>query len=172
MASLVENLIDVLDKENSEYKILLDLSLKKTPIIVRGDHQELTKITDEEQRVVSRINLMSTQRQEIMNDIANVLNKDVEQLKLKGLIEILGQRPKEQQLLAKAYDELSNTVHHVARVNDQNRELIKNALEMVEFDMNLFQSMKMAPETANYNRGAYNTGSIMGTPSSEFDAKQ
>jgi len=172
VASLVENLIDVLNKENSEYKILLDLSLQKTAIIVRGDHQELTKITDEEQRVVSRMNLLSLQRQETMKDIANVLNKDVEQLKLKGLIELLSQRPKEQQMLAKAFDGLSDTVHHVARVNDQNRELLKNALEMVEFDMNLFQSMKMAPETANYNKGAYNTGSVMGVPAGGFDAKQ
>ena len=32
--------------------------------------------------------------------------------------------------------------------------------------------MKSAPETANYNRGAYNTGAQMGVETSAFDAKQ
>ena len=58
------------------------------------------------------------------------------------------------------------------RVNEQNRILIENALEMVEFDMNMLQAMKNAPETANYNKGAYNTGTHMGVDGSGFDARQ
>ena len=57
-------------------------------------------------------------------------------------------------------------------INNQNRELINHAMEMVEFDMNLIQAMKKAPETAQYNRGAYNTGNVMGVNRSGFDAKQ
>ena len=34
MASLVENLIDLLEQENSEYEKLLELSMKKTPVII------------------------------------------------------------------------------------------------------------------------------------------
>ena len=33
MASLMENLIDVLDRESTEYEALLQLSQRKTPII-------------------------------------------------------------------------------------------------------------------------------------------
>ena len=43
--------------------------------------------------------------------------------------------------------------------------------EAVEFDMNMLQSMKAAPETANYNRGAYSAGTHMGVDG-RFDAKQ
>ncbi len=43
---------------------------------------------------------------------------------------------------------------------------------MVNFDLNLVQAMRTAPETANYNRGAYNTGSVMGNANGYFDAKQ
>ena len=32
--------------------------------------------------------------------------------------------------------------------------------------------MKTAPETANYDRGAYNTGTHMGADGSGFDARQ
>ena len=58
------------------------------------------------------------------------------------------------------------------RINEQNRELIKNALEMVEFDLNVLQSMKAAPATANYTKGAYTTIDAMGVNEGRFDAKQ
>ena len=93
MASLMENLIEILGQESSEYEGLLELSQKKTPIIVSGDLEELQKITDDEQEVVSRINRLEKKRMEVTADIANVLNKDVENLKLVNLIEMLaGQR--------------------------------------------------------------------------------
>ena len=56
MASLMENLIQVLEQESEEYEGLLSLSQKKTPIIVSSDLEKLQKITDDEQVIVSRIN--------------------------------------------------------------------------------------------------------------------
>ena len=38
--------------------------------------------------------------------------------------------------------------------------------------MNLVQSMRAAPETANYTKSAYSSGDVMGTVSGGFDAKQ
>ena len=172
MASLMENLIDVLEKENAEYESLLNLSMQKTPVIVSENLEQLEKITDEEQYIVSRINHLDVLRNEAVHDIANVLNKDVANLKIVDLIKMLSQRPEEQQKLATVYDKLQLTVRHVARVNEQNRELIQSALDMVQFNMNVIQSMKMAPETANYNKGAYNTGDVIGMSTKSFDAKQ
>ena len=172
MASLMENLITVLESEASEYEILVGLSTKKTPIIIQGDLTALQQITDEEQIVVGRIQHLERQREEVIGDIANVINKDVEDLKLVNLIEMLRERPAESGRLAEVHDKLKDVVHRMERVNDQNRELIKNALEMVEFDMNIIQSMRTAPETANYNKGAYSTGNVMGVNEGRFDAKQ
>ena len=172
MASLMENLIDVLGKENSEYEGLLELSQKKTPIIISGNLEDLQKITDDEQVMVSRIANLEKKRVEVTADIANVLNKDVKTLKLTNLIEMLSARPAEQKKLLEVHDKLQASVRGLQRVNEQNRELLSNALEMVEFEMNLLQAMKAAPETANYNRGAYNTGNTMGVGSKGFDAKQ
>ena len=172
VASLMESLIDVLEKESDEYKNLLNLSMQKTQVIVSEDLDQLARITDEEQLIVSRINHLDTIRSEAVQDIANVLNKDVAKLKIADLIKMLGQRPEEQQKLAAAFDVLQTNVKNVARINEQNRELIQNALEMVQFHMNLIQSMKAAPETANYNRGACSTGDIIGIERKSFDAKQ
>ena len=172
MASLMEALIDVLEKENQEYEQLLDLSMRKTPVIVSEDLDELSKITDEEQIIVSRINHLDTQRNEAINDIANVLNKDVDQLKIVDLIKMLAARPEEQAKLAAVHDKLKENVRNVKRTNEQNRELIQQALELVQFNMNVLQAVNKAPETANYNKGAYNTGDVIGMTNKAFDAKQ
>ena len=162
MASLMETLIDVLNQECIEYEGLLELSQRKTPVIIKGDLEELQKITDEEQDYAGRVTTLEKQRSAVYADIANVINKDVNTLKLDYLISMLENRPAERDALAAAHQ----------RVNEQNKELLTNALEMVEFEMNLVQAMKAAPETADYNKGAYNTGNTMGVTPGGFDAKQ
>ena len=158
--------------ESTEYEALLQLSQRKTPIIAGGDLAELQKITDEEQELVSRIHNLDKQRAGVTADIADVLNRDVNDLKLPNLITMLSARPAEQQALADSHDRLQAAVRGLKRVNEQNSELLNSALEMVEFEMNLLQASKAAPETANYNRGAYNAGDTMGVIDHGFDAKQ
>ena len=172
MASLMENLISVLEEEGKAYEELLELSMKKTPIIIGGDLENLQKITDDEQIIVAKINRLDAKREEVTKDIANVLNKDVTKLKLADIIHLLSQRPVEQKLLAAAHDKLKEVVGQMTRINEQNRDLIQRSLEMVEFDLNLIQSMKSAPQTANYTKGAYSSGAFMGRNSGGFDAKQ
>lgn len=171
MASLIENLISVLEQESAEYEELLGLSKKKTPVIVAGDLQALQQITDEEQTVVNRINHLEHKRTEVMKDIANVTNKDVNSLKLVNVIQMLDSRPQESEKLSEVHNRLRIVVGDMKRVNEQNKELLAHSLEMVEFDMNLLQAMKAAPQTANYNKGAYSAGSVMGTDRGGFDAK-
>lgn len=168
----MENLIEVLNLESKGYEELLELSQRKTPIIVKGDLSSLQRITDEEQELVSRINNLDKKRVEVTADIANVLNKDVATLRLDNLVDMLEARPAEQKVLAQAHDRLRTVVYNLQQVNEHNSELLKNALEMVEFEMNILQAAKQAPETANYNKGACNSGDTIGVNSRGFDAKQ
>ena len=172
MASLMENLIEILNGECREYEGLLKLTKDKTPYIVKGDLENIQRITDEEQEWLGRLNRLEKQRVEVTKDIANVLNKDVTTLKLTNLIQMLSARPAEQEQLSSATERLKALVHEMKTVNERNRELIQHSLELVEFDLNLLQSMKVAPQTANYNKGAYNTGDVMSTAYHGFDAKQ
>jgi flagellar biosynthesis/type III secretory pathway chaperone len=168
----METLIDNLEKENEAYKRLLKLSMDKTPVIISANLDELAKITDDEQSIVNQINALDRKRQENMNDIANVINKDVNSLKVVDLIDILKGRPAEQNRLADIYDKLRDTLAQMKRVNEQNRQLIQDSLEMVQFDMNVLQAYRSAPETANYTSGAYSAGTYMGVEKGAFDAKQ
>ncbi len=172
MASLMENLIEILNKESDSYDGLLEVSRKKTTAIVKGDLEALTELTDEEQERASVIANLDKKRNEVMADMANVLNKDVNTLKLTALVEMLSTRPQEQKALAEAIERIKLSAGALQQVNRQNGELLKNSIEMVEFELSLLQAMKAAPEMANYSRGAYNTGETMGVTRGGFDAKQ
>ena len=172
MASLMEDLISILEQEDSLYEDLLKLSMSKTPVLISGDLEALSRITEDEQEIVNKVNALDKKREEGMKDIANVLGKDVKTLKLTDLIEILRNRPAEQNRLAAIYDKLSDTIGQMKRTNEQNRELIESSLEMVQFDMNVLQAYKAAPETANSSKNALNSGAYMGNMKGGFDAKQ
>nr|WP_026650939.1 flagellar export chaperone FlgN [Butyrivibrio proteoclasticus] len=172
MASLMENLVGVLDQECNMYERLLGLSSRKTAIIIKGDLEALAEITDEEQCVIGNIQNLEKQREEAMSDIAGVLNTDVDSLKLTDLITVLEKRPEDQKNLAVSRDRLKSVAQNVRRVNGQNQELLKSSLEMVQFEMNIIQASKMAPQTANYSRALDTTGECLGYTSGGFDAKQ
>ena len=86
MASLMENLIEVLGQEGDEYEGLLALSQKKMRIIASANLEDLQRITEDEQEVVGRLSRLEKKRMEVTADIANVLNKDVATMKLSNLI--------------------------------------------------------------------------------------
>ncbi|MCR5209258.1 MAG: flagellar protein FlgN [Lachnospiraceae bacterium] len=172
MASLIDNIVTILNKENEEYTVLVGLSREKTPIIIKGDLEALNAVTEKEQIVVARIQKLERDRISTMKDIADVTNRKQEELKLADLIEMMNNRPAEQKKLREVHDRLKTTMKNMVTVNDQNRVLLKNSLDMVQFEMNLLQSMRQAPETADYNKDAYSTGTIMGSGTKRFDAKQ
>ena len=172
MASLVENLVNVLDQECTMYEKLLGLSSRKTAIIIKGDLEALAEITDEEQCIIGSIQGLEKKRIIAMKDIANVLNKDVDSLKLTELIQILDKRPADQKNLAVQRDRLVGVAENVRRVNGQNQQLLESSIEMVQFEMNIIQAAKRAPQTANYSRAADTTGECLGYTSGGFDAKQ
>ena len=86
------------------------------------------------------------------------------------LIGYLEQQPKEQERLSRIRAKILTTGKQMQEWNRRNEALLNQALEMVEFDLTLFKSMRQAPETANYDKNAFSTGDLLG--GSGFDAKQ
>lgn len=172
MASLMDTMIDVLYKEEEEYRRLIDLSNEKTTVIVQGDLDKLAQVTEKEQVIVERIQKYEKIRMQTSKDIAEVTNHDPSTMNLQELIRIMDTRPVEQAKLREVHDKLKETLSAMVKVNERNKELLKNSLEMVEFEMNLLNSMRRAPETGDYNKNAYSTGNIMGSGTKRFDASQ
>ena len=170
MASLMDELKDVLQQEDRQYQELIALSEEKCQVLVRGDVNRLEQITALEQQQTDVLHQYEMKRKSILKDMAEVLGKDPETFTVEAMIRALASQPEEQNRLIQLRDQLRITLHKMAEINTQNQALIKQALEMVEFDLTLFRSLRQAPETANYNKSAYNTGDLLG--SSGFDAKQ
>ena len=170
MASLVEELINVLAEEESIYKKLTEYGEKKRQIIIDADSPELEKLTDLEQQASDELLTKSNKQIALLGDIATVLGKTDEKMTVTRLIGYLDKQPDIQSKLTETRDSLLDTADQMQKINDLNSQLLAQAIEMTEFDITLFKSMRQAPETANYDKSAYNTGTILG--SSGFDAKQ
>ena len=168
----MENLIDVLDSENREYEKLIVLAESKTPVIVAGNIEDLGKITEDEQEIVGTIQGIEKQRNKILADIANVVNRDVKTLKLIDLIQMLDKMPDQQELLKGVQKRLRETIDRLKAANDKNQMLLADKLDMVDFNLNMIRAMKSAPQTANYTKDAYTNGQSLGIFHGGFDAKQ
>lgn len=170
MASLMDDLTQVLENETVEYQRLIDLSEELREALIESDVPAVERISAGQEEVANGIQSLETKRTRIMNDIAVVLNKKPEELKISVLEETLANQPKEQERLAAVRIDLKETMSELKRINQANQALIHQSMELLEFDLNLFRSMRQAPETANYNKSAVNTGDLLG--SRGFDTKQ
>ena len=168
----MENLIDVLDSENTEYDRLVTLAESKTSAIVAGDIENLGKIMEEEQEIVGRIQRMEKERDKFLADIANVVNRDVETLKLIDLIQMLESMPDQKQKLEDVQTDLRKTIDKLRETNGKNQLLLSERLDMVNFNLDMIRAMKSAPQTANYSKDAYTNGQSLGILHGGFDAKQ
>ena len=170
MASLVEELVSILTDEKQLYMTLVEYGDEKRRILINGDVPALEELTVKEQKVSDELVNLGKKQVATLNDIATVLGKEGTKLTVTNLIDVLGNQPDVQKQLIEARDTLLEAAEQMQKINSQNEVLIKQAIELTEFDITLFKSMRQAPETANYNKSAYNTGSLLG--SSGFDAKQ
>ena len=166
----MDDLTQVLENETVEYKKLTELSEDLKEALIESDVPEVERLTAAQEEVSNVIQSLETKRARIMNDIAVVLNRKPEELKVSMLEESLAGQPVLKEKLASVRTELKQTMDELKRVNQTNQTLLKQSMELLEFDLNLFRSMRQAPETANYNRSAVNTGDLLG--SRGFDAKQ
>lgn len=171
MASLMEELFTTLEGEKEIYEELIPISQKKTEILVKGDLKELEKVTQTEQTMVEKATALGKRREEVIENIGVVLNRDSKTLDLTTLTKLLQKQPEEKKKLARIHDELKAIMKRLVAINEKNKSLIENSLEMIEFNMNFIQSTRMSPGVNNYNRNA-TSSTDMGYGAGAFDAKQ
>lgn len=170
MASLMEELISTLSQEKELYLTLLPIAEEKTKAIVANNLDELQEITNREQEAVNRINALERKRSEVITNMGIVLGRKPEDLTLAELIRVTEKQPSDRAALTGLKDALGKAVKKLADVNERNNMLIKQSLDMIQFNMNLIQSTRMVQGT-NYTKSA---GESMpgATQTGMFDAKQ
>ena len=161
MASLVEELITVLEEEEKLYQTLIDYAKQKREILIKADVPALEKLTVFEQLASDDLLALSNRQAQALKDVASVLGKGEKAITVTELVGMLSAQPEIQQKLDEAKNKLLAAAGEANQLNKQNEVLITQAMELTQFDITLFKSLRQAPETANYNRNAYNTGSIL-----------
>lgn len=153
MASLIEELVDVLDNELEIYQQLIPISNEKTQIIVKNDLAALQEVTEKEQCMADQIIALENKRNQVMTNVKIVLNRKSDTLDLKTLIQLLENQPKEQKTLSILHDNLKDTIRQLVEINNRNKSLIEQSLEMIEFNINFIQSARLY-QGNNYTKDA------------------
>ena len=171
MASLIEDLISILEQENSIYQQLIPIAEEKTRVIVKNDLTSLQEITEKEQQAISRMNNLERKREAVMVNIRTVINRKNGDFTLRTLIELMEKQPKEQRALSIIHDNLKKSIQRLDDINNRNKSLIQQSLEMIEFNMNFIQSARMSPGNNTYTKGA-SKYEALASGTGMFDAKQ
>jgi len=167
----MEELITTLEQEYDIYKQLIPIAENKTKVIVSNEILSLQVITEQEQSMIEKINALEHKREEVIANIGTVISREPSTLHISIIIQLLEKQPKEQKQLSEVHDNLIKAIQRLVQINNQNKLLIQQSLEMIEFNMNFIQSTRMSPGNHSYNKGA----SEFDMPSLQtgmFDAKQ
>ena len=76
MASLMQELLDVLGEEEKQYQNLVELNDTKREAVIQADLKELGTVTAKEQEIASVLANLANKRGGILNDMATVLGKE------------------------------------------------------------------------------------------------
>jgi len=151
-----DNLIKVLDYENKLYRQLLTLAESKTGIIINGELESLQNLIGKEQKLTNDLSKLNDVRERIIEQIAAGLGKNPKELKLS---ELEGMLPDDQAgMLNSARNKLKDVIGKLTAKNDLNQNLIRNALDYVDFTLNLIT--RPVPQTAQYGRKGNETETL------------
>jgi flagellar biosynthesis/type III secretory pathway chaperone len=136
---MVNELLNILEKENNIYEDILKISKNKTRIIVEGKVTDLESVVKYEQSLVLQMGRLETARDEMVGNISkelNIKNSDI------TISELLKYVKGEQNSKLKLYqDNMSNIISELKSANELNSKLIKNSLEFIDFSMNIISNV-------------------------------
>lgn len=170
MASIIEELISVLEAETGCYDQLITMANNKKDVIIQGNVPSLQEITEKEQEVAGRLVRLEKKREESLKDICIVTNKKPAEMTITKIIEILNGQDKEQNQLKTVSSKLTTQLTDLKKINDLNQQLLQQSLDYIDFTMNAIQSSRSNPMGSQYQSKG-NTYDAYGKRNF-FDAKQ
>ena len=116
------------------YNTLLELSEKKTDIIVRNNIKELDNLTKEEQEIIIDLSQCEKNRQKAVNTIASIMEVK-EDINMIAIYDHLNDHDKKE--IEEIRDELLNIIEKLNDRNKLNESLIKDSLEYIDLNLEL-----------------------------------
>ena len=166
MASLLAQLADAFEEQAEYYEQLLALSEEKKETVIKNEIDSLQKITDLENILISKNSRADKNREQLMSDLASVYGFAREQLSVEKLLSITTDEPESARIRAAAAG-IRKTAEELGAINKQNRTLIENSLDYINFSVNLIKGA-MQNEPTFYSA----SGDEIDNGRGFFDAKQ
>jgi flagellar biosynthesis/type III secretory pathway chaperone len=132
-----EKIIEILSKEHSYYKDLLELSNKKKSIVIEGKVSELDKIVRVEQNMIFDLGQLEKIREQEVQKLCAMLQLEG-RTNVAELIKHLPQQLSAQ--LKSLQQELGDTITALQNVNNLNGQLIQQSLDYIEYSVNMITS--------------------------------
>ena len=139
MAGLITDLIQTLQGQTELFKQVTALSDDKKNFIIKNDIENLRNIVKQENLIVPKALKGDKTREQLMKDIATVLNTNYDELTFASLAELISGQPEHPAFVAAA-EEFATAVTEMKETNDNNKLLLQDALDYIEFNMNIIHS--------------------------------
>jgi flagellar biosynthesis/type III secretory pathway chaperone len=132
-----EKILEILAKEHSYYKDLLELSNKKKSIVIEGKVSELDKIVRVEQNMIFDLGQLEKVREQELQKLCTTLQLEGRT----NVVELAKHLPEHlSEQLKTLQKELSVTITDLQNANNINGELIQQSLDYIEYSINMITS--------------------------------
>ena len=135
MNAKIQELIKFLEEEIKIYQKVLKLSKEKTDIITKDKRIELEELINVEEQLVSEVQLIEKNRQELSLNIYSELGIDSKTGKVQDIIDNIPSA--DGAILSQKRKEFLDLIQELKKVNDINSNLINNSLEFVNLRMKI-----------------------------------
>lgn len=139
MAGLINELMDIMGGMANVISELTELSRSKKEIVINDQTSALKQITAQENTLVGRYQKLERTAEAHIKDISTVLNTRGKKLTLGMLGDIIKEQD-DYPAYMEVYKRLKTGIEELKTLNDQNRVLINNALEYIDYSVNVIRS--------------------------------
>ncbi|PAB59370.1 flagellar protein FlgN [Anaeromicrobium sediminis] len=154
MSKSTEQLIVILKKECEVYEEYMKIADEKTKLIIDKKINLLDKMTIREEKIISEVRKIDTVRNLIIGNLLK--ERNVHKIdKLEDIIHMV--EMKYSKVLLELKNRLEKVLMEIKRLNDLNEKLINQSLDYIEFNVNLYSSLKSTQVVykENNNDGHY-----------------
>jgi flagellar biosynthesis/type III secretory pathway chaperone len=141
-----EKLITVLHDMLELYQAILELSKRKRTVLISGKAKDLELITKQEESLILQVGQIEKMRKNIMGEIIAGNSLMTGGLTLSQIKELADEDVAEQ--LDQLGSSLKNTALEIASVSDLNVQLIKQAMTLVNYNINILAQNVASPTYA------------------------
>ncbi|MDN5316899.1 MAG: hypothetical protein PWR08_1023 [Thermoanaerobacterium sp.] len=129
----INDLFDVLDGEMLLYKDLLDISTKKTDVIIQGKIQELDNMTKVEGNIICKLSMLEEEREKILSGY-----DDTGEITISELCKMLPEDDAKK--LKKIQKEFESILKALNDRNALNKSLLQQSIEFVNYSLGIISN--------------------------------